>query len=261
MTAARDLLDAPPVIAAVGPALFADAVAAQGVRVERVAWEPPRLGAELEALWRDDVDAANRRAVERLLAAQPVLVDVRPAIEALPGMRRNLVLHAGPPIEWARMSGPLRGAVIGALLYEGLAGTPEEAERLAAAGGVDFAPCHHHAAVGPMAGVTTASMPVLVVEDRAHGHQACSTLNEGLGKVLRYGAFGPEVIDRLRFMADVLAPALKKTLEARGPIDLKLLMAQALQMGDEGHNRNRAATSLVIRELAPHLAESGLPAS
>ena len=117
------------------------------------------------------MDAANRVAVERLLAARPVLVDVRPAIDAIPGMRRDLVLHAGPPIEWARMSGPMRGAVIGALLHEGLASTAEQAERMAATGGVAFEPCHHHAAVGPMAGIVTASMPVLVVEDRVHGQR------------------------------------------------------------------------------------------
>jgi len=261
MTPARDLLDAPPVVATVGPALFADAVAAQGARVERVAWEPPRLGTELEALWRDDVDAANRRAVERLLAAQPVLIDVRPAIEALPGMRPDLVLHAGPPIDWARMSGPLRGAVIGALLYEGRAGTPEDAERLAASGRVDFAPCHHHAAVGPMAGVTTASMPVLVVEDRAHGHRAYSTLNEGLGKVLRYGAFSPDVLDRLRWFRDTVGPALAVAVREAGGIDVRAIIAQAVQMGDECDNRNRAASALLVKALAPAIAGGALPAA
>src|SRR5688572_6343990 len=102
-------------------------------------------------------------------------------------MRSGLILHAGPPIPWERMSGPLRGAVIGGILYEGLAADEDEAARLAAEGGVEFAPCHHHAAVGPMAGVTTASMAVYVVENRRSGNRAFSTLNEGYGKVLRYG--------------------------------------------------------------------------
>jgi hypothetical protein len=261
MASGGGLLDVPPVVTAVGPALFADAVAAQGARVTRVAWEPPRLGRELEALWRDDVDAANRRAVARLLAAEPVLVDVQPAIEALPGMRRDVVLHAGPPIAWERMSGPLRGAVIGALLYEGLAETAEEAERLAAAGEVGFAPCHHHGAVGPMAGVTTATMPVLVVEDRSHGLRACSTLNEGLGKVLRYGAFSPEVLDRLRWFRDTLGPALAAALRETGGIDLRALIAQAVQMGDECHNRNRAASALLVKALAPAIAGGTLAAA
>jgi hypothetical protein len=258
--AGRDLLDAGPAVAVVGPALFADAVAAQGAPVARVAWEPPALGAELARLWRDDVDLANRRAVKRMLAAEPVLVDVRPAIDVLPGMRRDLVLHAGPPIAWPRMSGPLRGAVIGALVYEGLAATPDEAERLAGSGAVDFAPCHHHGAVGPMAGVTTASMPVLVVEDRAHGVRACSTLNEGLGKVLRYGAFSAEVLDRLRWFRDALGPALGAAVREAGGIDVRALIAQAVQMGDECHNRNRAASALLVKALAPALAGSDLPA-
>ena len=145
-----------------GVDLFADALAARGVPVSRVDWRPPAAEA-LAALWRDEVDAANSEAMRRLGAAQPVLVDVRPALEVVPGMTPTTLLHAGPPIEWARMSGPVRGAVIGALLYERLAATPEEAERLAASGSLTFDPCHHHAAVGPMAGITTARMPVMVV--------------------------------------------------------------------------------------------------
>jgi hypothetical protein len=145
---------------------------------------------------------------------------------------------------------------MGALVYEGLARDPEEAARVAAAGSVTFAPCHHHQAVGPMAGVVTASMPVLVVENTAFGNRAFATLNEGLGKVLRYGAFGPEVIERLAWMRDVLAPTLAEALERLGPLDLGNIIAQALQMGDEVHNRNRAATSLLIRALAPQLVRS-----
>ncbi len=259
--AAPGLLTAEPVIAVAGPARFADAIAQQGARVTRVAWEPPAPGAEPAALWQDEVDAANRDAVARMLAAEPWLVDVRPAIDALPGMRRDLVLHAGPPIAWPSMCGPLRGAVIGALLYEGLAATPEDAERLAASGGVAFAPCHHHGAVGPMAGVTTASMPVLVVENRAGGTRACSTLNEGLGKVLRYGAFSPDVLERLRWFRDGFGPALAAALRDAGPIDVRALIAQAVQMGDECHNRNRAASTLLVKALAPAIAgSSALPA-
>jgi hypothetical protein len=257
--AERGLLDRELVAVAAGPRLFADALAAQEARVARVDWHPPSLERELAALWRDEIDRANREALGRLLAAQPVLVDVRPAIEVIPGMTRDTILHAGPPIDWPRMSGPLRGAVVGAVLYEGLAATPEDAARLAAAGGVRFDPCHHHAAVGPMAGVTTASMPVVVVENRAHGNRACSTLNEGLGKVLRYGAFAPEVLERLRWFRDGLGPALGEAIRRTGGVDLRLLVAQALQMGDECHNRNRAASALLIKTLAPHLAALDLP--
>jgi Protein of unknown function (DUF1116) len=254
------LLDRPPVAITVGPELFADALIAQGAQVTAVEWQPPPVDDDLRALWRDEIEAANRAAVDRLLGAHPVLIDVRPAGEVIPGMRPDLILHAGPPIEWVRMSGPMRGAMIGALLYEGLATTPEDAEALAGSGRLAFEPCHDHAAVGPMAGVTTGSMPVLVVENRTHGNRAYSILNEGLGKVLRYGAFGPEVIARLRWFRDVLGPALGEAIRRAGGIDLRALIGQALQMGDECHNRNRAASALLIKALAPTLAALDLPA-
>ncbi len=207
------------------------------------------------------IDRANQEAVSRILEGQPILVDVAPAASVIPRMRRDLLLHAGPPITWEGMSGPLRGAIIGGLLYEGLAATDTEAERLAASGEIAFEPCHHHAAVGPMAGVTTASMPVFVVENRRFGNRAYSTLNEGYGKVLRYGAYGPEVLERLRWINDVLGPAMGAALRALGGIDMKSLIAQQLTMGDEGHNRNKAGSALLARMLAPALAEQGLKPS
>ena len=255
------LLGAPLTVVSSGPELFAAALAAQGIAVTRVAWQPPATAEGLASLWCEAVDAANRVALERLLAAQQILVDMRPAIEVVPGMTRETVLHAGPPIGWERMSGPMRGAVAGALVYEGLAPTLEEAGRLAAAGGVRFDPCHHHAAVGPMAGMTTASMPVLVVENRAAGNRAYSTLNEGLGKVLRYGANAPDVLDRLRWFRDVVGPALGEAIRRTDGIDLRALIGQAIQMGDECHNRNRAASALLIKALAPGIAALDLPAA
>jgi hypothetical protein len=155
------------------------------------------------------------------------------------------------------MSGPLRGAVIGALLYEGLATDTATAEELAASGEIAFAPCHHYNAVGPMAGVTSASMPVQVIEEPIYGHQTFSTLNEGLGKVLRYGANSADVVAKLRWMEQVLAPALARAVRAMGGMEVKPMTAQALQMGDECHNRNKAATSLFLRQIAPYLVETG----
>jgi hypothetical protein len=244
----------------VGVDLFADALEGRGVPVSRVDWRPPVAGA-VAALWRDEVDAANREAMKRLAAAQPVLVDVRPAIEVIPGMTPTTLLHAGPPLPWDRMSGPVRGAVVGALLYERLADTPEEAERLAGSGRLTFDPCHHHAAVGPMAGITTARMPVMVVENRAAGNRSYSSLNEGLGKALRYGANAPDVVERLRWFEAVLGPALGEVLRKIGGVDIRNLIAQAVQMGDECHNRNRAASALLIKTLAPHVAALDIPPS
>lgn len=206
------------------------------------------------------MNAANRKALDRILSAHPELVDVRPAIDVLPGMTRDTLLHAGPPIQWERMTGPLRGAIIGALLYEGLAPSADDAKRLAASGAVKFSPCHHHNAVSPMAGVISASMPVLVIENVTHGNRAYSNLNEGLGKVLRFGAYAPEVIEQLRWIEHSLGPALGQAIRRAGSVDIQSLIGQALQMGDECHNRNRAASALLVKTLAPHLAALDLPA-
>ncbi|HVR99332.1 MAG TPA: DUF1116 domain-containing protein [Thermoanaerobaculia bacterium] len=202
-----------------------------------------------------DIEQANRTAMERMTAARPVLTGLARARDVVPGMRDNLLLHAGPPIAWERMSGPLRGAVIGALIFEGLAGNEAEAVARVERDEVEFAPCHHHAAVGPMAGVTSPSMQVWVVEDAVHGHRTFSNLNEGYGKVLRYGAFDREVITRLGWMNETMAPVLARALASAGGIDMRALLAEALHMGDEGHNRNKAGSILFLKLLAPHIAK------
>ncbi len=260
------ILPGTPWIIHVGMDDMTAGVAASGAALAHADFQPPgggdprrvRMLTDLaEAPVAERVDSANKIALERFQASQPHLVGVGTALDTIPGMEEGLFLHAGPPIGWERMSGPLRGAVIGGALLEGLASTPTQAEALASSGAIRFQPCHAHQAVGPMAGLVTPSMPVWIVEDHGghnQGKRSFCTLNEGLGKVLRYGAFSSEVLERLRFMETTLAPALAAALEESGPVDLKLLMAQALQMGDEGHNRNRAGTSLLIRELAPHLA-------
>ncbi|GAB4271768.1 MAG: DUF1116 domain-containing protein [Candidatus Rifleibacteriota bacterium] len=203
-----------------------------------------------------DINEANAKAINEIQAAQPVIKGIGTCLEVVPGMKKNLILHAGPPITWDKMSGPLKGAVIGGLIYEGMAKDQESAEKLAASGKIEFSPWHEHDGVGPMAGVATASMPVWIVENKTNGKRTFCTLNEGLGKVLRYGAFSAEVIDRLKWMETILAPVLRNALENTPEINLKNMIAQALQMGDEVHNRNKAATSLLIRELAPAIAKS-----
>jgi uncharacterized protein DUF1116 len=260
------LLGRPPAVASVGIESLAAAVEAQSVPVERVRWTPPLPGSE-NALRRlaaraTAVAEANERAVGRMEAARPLVAGVARAGDALPGMTARTILHAGPPLEWSDAAGPLRGAVIGALLYEGLAESPERAARMVAAGEIELAPCHEHAAVGPMAGVVSPSMPVWVIEDEGGGGRAHCTFNEGLGRVLRYGAHGPDVLGRLRWMAGVLGPVIAAALAARDePIDVRALLAQALQMGDEGHNRHRAGTALLLKELLPALVELELPSA
>jgi hypothetical protein len=203
-----------------------------------------------------DIAQANQTVVERMTSARPVLKGVAKAVNVIPGMRENLLLHAGPPIRWDRMSGPLRGAVVGALLLEGLAADRSSAEQMAAGGEVDFAPCHHHQAVGPMAGVISASMQVYVVENTVHENRAYSNLNEGYGKVLRYGANDDTVLERLKWLNGEFAPLLAEVLAGEEGMDLRALLAEALHMGDEGHNRNKAGSLLFLRYMAPRLARS-----
>jgi hypothetical protein len=246
----------------VGLESFYESMIRQDVPAVAVDWRPPLDGyVELSRTAGGvDVEAANSEAVRRICAGRPLLTGMGLAKDVIPGFgpsgqARLLITHSGPPITWDRMCGPTRGAVMGALIYEGLAETPAAADKLAASGAVEFAPCHHHSAVGPMAGIISPSMPVFIVRNDEFGNLAYATQNEGLGKVLRYGAYGPEVIHKLKWMADVLYPALDRVLQKGGPVDLRSMIAQALQMGDECHNRNKAATSLLIRTLAPRLVE------
>ncbi len=240
----------------IGLQTFAESVRTQGVEVTDVDFRPSPYGVPRLTRTRSgvDVEAANAEAVRRITSGKATLIGLGLARDVVPGMRDKMILHAGPPVTWPRMCGPVRGAVIGACLYEGWARTPEEAAGLAASGDPAFEPCHHHHAVGPMAGIISPSMPVWIVENRAFGNHAFCTMNEGLGKVLRYGAYAPDVIERLKWMEKTLYPALKRAIEKAGKIDLKNIIAQALQMGDEVHNRNRAATSLLYRALAPAIA-------
>ena len=243
----------------VGLPAFAEAIRMAGGTAVQVEWTPPGQGdsqvaQELAGLINHPaVEAANRQAFAAYQSAQPVLEGVATAAAVVPDMGERTILHSGPPIPWERMCGPMQGAIIGAILYEGWARDADAALAVVARGEVQFAPCHHHGAVGPMAGVISPSMPVWIVADREHGNRAYCNLNEGLGKVLRFGANGPEVIERLRWMAGVLAPALAAALERHGGLELKPLMAQALHMGDEVHNRNAAASSLLLKRLVPAL--------
>ncbi len=211
---------------------------------------------------KEEIERANMEAVNRMMEADPAWIDLGMASKTIPGFKGMMLLHAGPPVSWERASGPLRGAIIGAILYEGWASTPEEAERLASKGEVVLRPTHEFDAVGPMAGVISPSMPVIVVRDDKYDVTSYSNLNEGIGKVLRYGAYSKEVLDRLVWMRDELAVVLKAVVDDarrdRGGIKLKPIISQALHMGDECHNRTIAATHIFLKEVTPYLLDSGL---
>ena len=261
-------ITAPGRVVNVGADLLADALAAQAVPVNRVDWRPPMAGTQtdLVAVASDPIrKAANEQALASMLDVQAVLVDVAPASELL-GLQRGEFLHAGPPIDWARASGPLRGALMGAAALEGLVDDPEDAAALFESGGsVSLEPCHSRSSVGPMAGLVSPSMWMFVLEDPATGRRTHCTLNEGLGKVLRYGAYGRDVLTRLRWMGEVLGPLLqasvRATVSSTGPIDVTGILTQMLQMGDEAHNRNRAGTLMLLRDLSPAMVDAGFASS
>ncbi len=260
-----DLLAGPPSVITAGADILAEALVAQAVEVTEVDFrppldEPPGTADALSAVLCDPRNLpANELAAGRMLAARAHLVDVVPAWKAL-GLRPGEFCHAGPPISWDRASGPLRGALVGAMIFEGLATDPADAEaKLADGHSVSLSPCHDHHAVGPMAGVVSPSMWMFKLLDPQSGAVAYCSLNEGLGKVLRYGAFGPEVIERLRWMSEVLGPVLAVAVRAAAPVDITAIVGQMVQMGDEGHNRNRAGTLMLLRELLPSLISADLP--
>lgn len=202
------------------------------------------------------IKVGNEKALEAIVNAQPVWVDIRTAREAL-GLDERTFLHAGPPVAWEQMCGPMKGAVIGAILYEGLAGSEAEAAELAPQ--LHFQPNNERGAVGPMTGIITASMPLLVIENRTGGNRAYSTINEGMGQVLRFGAFAPPAVERLRWIEKVLAPVLAKVVARAGGVDMRSIISQALSMGDEMHMRNHASTCLLYRELAVDIVAATEP--
>jgi hypothetical protein len=259
MTKINDIFGKDLTVLNVGLTSMAKSVSDQGVKVIDLDWQPPKDGVRRLRQTKSglSMDAANEEVVSRIKRGQAVLVGMGIARDVIPGMHDRMILHAGPPIEWTRMCGPTRGAAMGALIYEGLAQDEDEARQLAESGAIEFSPCHHHHAVGPMAGVVSPSMPVWILENKTFGNRTYCTLNEGLGKVLRYGGMGPEVYARLKWMETDLYPTLDRALQILpNGIDIKSLIAQALHMGDECHNRNRAATSLFLRAIGPALART-----
>ena len=201
-----------------------------------------------------DIDKANAEATQRMMEARPVVTGMGKALDVIPGMREDLLLHAGPPITWERASGPMRGAITGALIFEGKATDESSAQKLVESGQIELEPCHHHQSAGPMAGVICPSMSVYILENKTHGNMSYSNLNEGYGKVLRYGAYSQEVLDRLRWMEDVMAPVLAEAIVLSKGIDMRTLLSESLHMGDEGHNRNKAGSIMFTTKLAPFIS-------
>ena len=264
--AAKHLLSQAPTVLNIGIDGFNDSIRQYGGQVEHLPWRPPGNADPLLA-WNlarlmDDarISAANAETCKRIIQSRPMWEDIAMRADGVwPEMKgTRLLLHAGPPVAWDAMCGPMHGAMVGAVLYEGWAKTPEQAQKMLARGDIEFAQCHDFGAVGPMTGIISASMPLIQVRDATHGNVAYTNINEGIGRCLRFGANGPDVLQKLKWFEDVLAPVLKAAVRHKfdktGGIDLKAIQSQALLMGDEVHSRNAASTALFFMALAVPLA-------
>lgn len=263
----RDLFSTELQVVSLGITDFAETLRQQSVPVIEVDWQPPAGGdlSLVEILKQTDgnqnlvekINRANQEAIERILSSQPKVVDVAPAEQAL-GLNSRTILHAGPPISWERMCGPQKRAVLGAIRFEGWAGDNKAAEALIESGQVTLSPCHRYRAVGPMTGVISPSMPVLVVYNEPFDNYGFATFNEGRGNTLWFGICDEATLDRLRWIRDTLAPAVQQAIRQGGPLNVFDLVAQGLQMGDECHARSAACTSLLVKTLLPPMLEAGV---
>lgn len=254
------LLSEKPKVINIGLKSFAEVVESFGCEVVQYDWMPP-AGGNVELIktlnfLRNyegfDIDEANRSVIAKVVASQPVIKEVVPAKSVIKELNEGkVILHAGPPIQYENMPDPVQGSCVGAALFEGWASTEEEARKILASGEVTFIPCHHVKAVGPMGGITSANMPVFVVENTTDGNEAYCTMNEGIGKVLRFGAYSKEVVDRLLWMKNVLGPTLGKAIRTLGGLNVNPLVAKAIAMGDEFHQRNIAASLAFLKEVSP----------
>lgn len=259
-----ELLSKKPRVINIGLKSFAGIMEEFGCEVVQYDWMPPAGGNVgliktlnfLRHYERLDIDEANRSVIAKIVASQPALKDVVPAKSVIRELNKGkVILHAGPPIQYPDMPDPVQGSCVGAALFEGWAQTEEEARKLLVSGDVTFIPCHHVNAVGPMGGITSANMPVLVVENMTDNNKAYCTMNEGIGKVLRFGAYSQEVVDRLLWMKNVLGPTLGKAIRTMGGLNVNPLIAKAIAMGDEFHQRNIAATLVFLKEVSPMITK------
>ena len=254
------LLSQRPKVINIGLKSFAEVVESFGCDVVPYDWMPP-AGGNVELIKvlnflrnyeEFAIDEANRSVIAKVVASQPVIKDVVPAKSVIKELNEGkVILHAGPPIQYENMPDPVQGSCVGAALFEGWAQTEEEARKILGSGEVTFIPCHHVNAVGPMGGITSANMPVFVVENLTDGNEAYCTMNEGIGKVLRFGAYSQEVVDRLLWMKNILGPTLGKAIRTLGGLNVNPLVAKAIAMGDEFHQRNIAASLAFLKEISP----------
>lgn len=263
-----DLFNSKPRVINIGIASFTDSIVKYGGTAVQYDWRPAAGGNKkliriLNRLYKiAEIDEANQQVIEKMKNSQPFLIDVVPAKSVIEILNDKVILHAGPPIEYHEMTGPMQGACIGAVLFEGWAQDEQGAKAMLDNGEIRFSPCHHSNAVGPMGGITSGSMPVLVVQNKLDGSIAYCIMNEGIGKVLRFGAYSEEVVNRLKWMQNTLGPVLSAAVKStESGINLNVLIAKAITMGDEFHQRNIAASLIFLKEVAPLITELAIDQS
>ena len=266
MQISNNLLTQAPSVINIGIDGFNQSVTSNGGALTNLQWQPPGnadplVAWQLAQLMHDPrIESANAEATKRIINARPMWEDIPLRADGVWHELKNtrVLLHAGPPVAWHDMCGPMQGAMIGAVLYEGWTDTPEKAQTMLKKSEIEFAQCHDFDAVGPMTGIISASMPLIKVREASNGNISYTNINEGIGRCLRFGANGPDVIQKLKWFESVLAPVLKAAVrhnfDKTGGIDLKAIQSQALLMGDEVHSRNAASTSLFFMQLAVPLA-------
>lgn len=261
-----ELLDDSLKLANIGASMFIDDFEMQNIAFTKVNWTPPANGDPeiidtLDFLdnYKDVIKEANDLALDKMLNTEGKLVGIDLAKNLINFFNKKTILHAGPSISWRDMAGPQLGALIGGIMYEGWADTYEKAFELLETDTITIEPNHKYNCVGPMAGITTPSMPVHILYDQVHDNYAYCNVNEGLGKVLRFGKVSKDVIDKLLWMRSDLMPVLNDALKMSGGIDVKSIIMQVLHMGDECHNRNKAATSLFYKEISNYVYQTDYP--
>lgn len=248
----------------VGLEKFYNDLLSQDVPSVHVDWRPPADGnvgliRKLAALQCDAVDEANEKTLDRIRSSRPLWVDVQPALEAIPGMEGNNLLHSGPPIDFQDMCDPQQRAVEAAAIFEGWVTDRDGLIAKLRSGDIRLRPNYEFGSVGAMCGVISPSMQVIVTENVTYGNRSWSTFNEGKGNVIWMGTYDQGTIDRLCWMRDVLAPSLRKALRTREEgLDIFKIIAEGTLMGDEVHARSAACTLLLLRQLMPMLLATDL---
>ena len=209
---------------------------------------------------RTQIDEANEVVMNILLNGQPTWVDVRPALEVIPEFKKNLLLHAGPPIQPQDIVLALRNTLCGAALHEGLAKTFDEAWKMIEKGEILIDSAQDYSCSCGAAMVTSASTPVLVGKDTVFGGEGFSAIHPGsTPRCLRWGYYDDDIEKNLSWFCDIYGPALGEAVRNTGGINMRAIMSRTAGMGDENHVRQTASSFALVLNLIPEVLKLDIP--